>query len=365
MTAVGERPGQELLALTGVPEPGWDGADRPGSFADERAHVAALVARYPALRSVTVDGAGHSFDYRLGEMFLHAGGPPRNAMNLPWLHDLHARARAERCDVLLTGAYGNFTLSFDGRGMLASLARRGRWWRMAREARVATRGRSLARTILAEGFWPSVPGGVRGAVDAWRHRGDPLPAWCPLTPEYAAQMRVAERAALADARSSTGVERLAMLRGAAAEAGDIDQAMAAIHRVPLRDPTAYRPLVEFCLGLPDDQFWRDGVRRRLARRMLRDRAPDWVVDERRSGAQAADWAIRLGRQRAALRAELAELARDPAMAERFDLGRLARALDHWSGDSAPDVDTRQTLQLALPRALTTARFIRYVEGWNG
>lgn len=46
-----------------------------------------------------------------------------------------------------------------------------------------------------------------------------------------------------------------MLRGAAGEAGDLNQAMEVIHGVPMRDPTAYRPLAEFCLAIPDEQFW--------------------------------------------------------------------------------------------------------------
>ena len=238
-----------LLGLTGVPEPGWAGDTEPDGFGDESEHVAMLAAQYPELRTETIDAAGRSFDYRLTEMFLHAGGPPRNAMNLHWLHDLHARANSEGCDVLLNGAMGNFSFSFDGSGALASLFARGRWWRLAREVALLPRDTSLIRFFLREALRPNLPRAVDRRLAEWRSPVSAfgLAPWCSLNADYAQQMRVVERANDTSSPRSTREWRLAMLRGAAGEAGDITQALETIHKVPLRDPTAYRPLVEFCL----------------------------------------------------------------------------------------------------------------------
>ncbi|MFA6114171.1 MAG: hypothetical protein WC729_09260 [Sphingomonas sp.] len=83
------------------------------------------------------------------------------------------------------------------------------------------------------------------------------------------------------------------------------------------------------------------------------------------GVQPADWPQRLWRDREALTAELDRLANDPAMVTRFDLPRLRAALDTWNGKrpghGTPELNL---LQVALPRALTTARFIRFIEGRN-
>ncbi len=297
-------------------------------------------------------------------MFLHAGGPPRNAMNLHWLHALHARARANGCDVLLTGAMGNLSFSFDGSGALASWFARGAWLRLASAIDAVRGSRSFARAVLSEAIRPHLSDTLIARIDRWRRTGArELPAWCPLDPAYARAMHVAERAARGVDKRSARAWRLTVLNGVAGEAGDLEQAMETIHGIPLRDPTAYRPLVEFCLGIPDAQFWKGAVRRRLARRMLRGRIPDRVVDETRIGAQAADWHVRLGRERAALTHEIAALRGNPTMARRFDLDRLGDALAAWP-TRTPDGAARQRLQLALPRALATARFIHFVEGTN-
>ena len=141
-----------------------------------------------------------------------------------------------------------------------------------------------------------------------------------------------------------------------AESADMQQALCELHRIPFRDPCASRPLVEFCLGIPDHKFLRDGVDRWLARRMLEGRVPASVVTERRTGRQSADWMIRLRRQRDQLLAELRSMESDPFLAERIDLAGLRQA--------RVDSPAAFRLQLALPRAICTARFYRHVTGRN-
>src|SRR5205823_2532864 len=113
------------------------------------------------------------------------------------------------------------------------------------------------------------------------------------------------------------------------DGSDIDQAFDLIHGMETRDPTSYRPLVEFCLGIPDDQYLRNGETRRLARRMLKGLVPDMVLDETRTGLQAADWHLRLGRQRDERIAEIDRLAEDDSLAAMLDLGALRQSLVDW------------------------------------
>jgi asparagine synthase (glutamine-hydrolysing) len=358
-----------------VPEDGWDGRTHPGRFGDEREHVAALAAMYPSFVSHLVDSAGLQFDHQLDALFLLAGAPPRNAMNLHWIHEVRRQARAEGCDVVLTGAMGNVSFSFDGRGYLPTLLREGRWGTLLREARpVAQRlGVGLPRALVSHALLPHLPYGAYAAVMRWRHGAVPKEeqAWCPMNPGYAAEMRVAERAADMGfdagfrAKTTTRKYRAEMLRGAINEGGDIHAAFEQIWGIPSRDPTSYRPLVEFCMGIPDDQYWRNDTRRWLARRMFAGRLPAMVLDERRRGVQSADWHLRMGRQREALAAEIDRLASDPAITRRLNLPRLRALLDNWPAETPiEDAEAGQGLQLALTRGITTARYIRYVEGRN-
>lgn len=199
----------------------------------------------------------------------------------------------------------------------------------------------------------------------------PFYSWCPLNPSWARDMKIVERARVMgcdafDPRyaSTTAARRDVFLNGLH-DIGDVNQALDLLHGIPNRDPTAWRPLVEFCMAIPDDQYLKDGVSRRLARRLLAGKVPDMVLTERRRGVQTADWPARLGPRRGALIAEVDRLSADPAMAARLDLPRLRTVLADWDGNRPPHGSPQAaTLLGAVPRALATARFIRFVEGRN-
>lgn len=368
-------PDRPVDGFTSVPEEGWDGRAPGHRFGDERQHVAALAAMYPSLRSHLVDAAGLSFDHQLEAMFLLSGGAPRNGMNLHWIHEVHRQARAAGCDVVLGGDAGNATFSFDGLGYLPSLLLRGRLATLWRELRPVARdlGVGVPRAFASQAVMPVLPKGLYRQIMRWRHGYVPKSdlSWCPINPAYAAEMKVFERAAdmgddgLMRPSPDTRENRGLMLHGASNERGDNLAAFEALWSIPTRDPTAYRPLVEFCLGIPDGQYVRYGTKRWLARRMFAGRLPAMVLDERRRGLQAADWHLRLSRQRESLISELARLEDDSAIAHRLNLPFLRATLENWP-DATPlgNPELVAAMNLAVTRGLTAARYVRYYEGRN-
>lgn len=370
--AMAARPDQPLLGLTGVPEPEWDGRVSARRFGDERPHVTALAAMYPQLATEWVDAAGLSFDHQAQAMFLLSGTAPRNAMNLHWIHALHARAKQRGCDVLLTGALGNATFSFAGDGMVADLFRKGRLVKAVQEVWASGPAAAFPRSFVSQAIMPNLPRRVWMAVHRVVHgkSDDPFKTWCPMHPDWAVEMRVAERAADMgydqhyQPFTSTREWRAQVLGNAMNEGGDIEQAFELLHGMPVRDPTAYRPLVEFCTAIPDDQYQRKGKRRWLAKRMLQGKVPDMVLRETRRGLQAADWHLRIGREREQLIGEIDRLAGDAVMAKRLDLPSLKAALEDWPKETPLTSETTSRIMLAVSRGLTTARFIRFVEGRN-
>jgi asparagine synthase (glutamine-hydrolysing) len=365
------RPEARVLGLTSVPEAGWDGVTSAARFGDERPHVEAFAAMHPRFDAEWIDAAGLSFDHKLNAMFMLAGVAPRNAMNLHWIHEVRRIAKQRGCDVVLTGAIGNATFSFDGSGALPGWLKRGQWSTFLRELRAAERRTGVVRFAASQAVLPLLPNAIAQTILRLRHGKEKsvLDGWCPLNREWAGEMRVEARARDMGFDphfrpfASTLAWRQAVLGNAANEGGDIQAAFDTMHGIPQRDPTAYRPLLEFCMGIPDDQYVRNGEKRWLAKRMLKGMVPDMVLNEKRRGLQAADWHLRLGREREALQGEITRLQSDPQMAKRFDLPGLAAALSDWP-EKTPDGQRLERLQLAVGRALTTARFIRYVEGRN-
>lgn len=362
-----------LISGTSVPQQGWSPPEGSTVWANERPHVEALAAMYPQLDPRWITAEGKDFSYRQRDLFETALVAPRNAANLHWIHDIRGLARAEGGDVVLTGAMGNLTFSYDGAGYLPELLRQGRWGRLARELWLGGPRAKVLKRGFRQALLPNLPEALQRRLIAWRDGplDDPLQTWSPLRQDYARQMRVRERAA--ELRfdpdflpsSSPAEFRRRMLANAATEAGDMHAGLDLLHGLPTRDPTRYRPLLEFCFAIPHEQYLQRGTRRWLARRLLRGKVPDMVLRETRRGRQAADWSSRLRPRRAALLEELEFLAADPDVAERIDIARLRAALENMPEDDGAlrNADTA-TLHLALSRGLTTARFIRYIKGRN-
>lgn len=362
-----------LISATSVPQPGWSPPEGSTAWTDERPHIEALAAMYPQLDPRWITSTGKDFSYFQRDLFETAMVPPRNAANLHWIHDVRTSARAEGADVVLTGAMGNLTFSFNGGGYFPELFRHGRWARLGRELWFGGCRASVAKRAFRQAVLPNLPCGLQKRFLVWRDglEPDPLKTWSPLREDYARGMHVRERAESLNfdpaflPPTSVADTRRRMLSNAISEGGDIGLGMQRLHGIPDRDPTRHRPLLEFCFAIPSDQYLNRGRTRWLARRLLKGKVPDMVLRETRRGQQAADWSSRVRLRRAALIEELEFLAADPDVSGRINIARLRHALETMpEDDRALTRSDRMVLNLALSRGLTTARFIRYIKGHN-
>jgi len=131
--------------------------------------------------------------------------------------------------------------------------------------------------------------------------------------------------------------------------------------VQVRDPTADVRLVEFCLSLPEDQYLRDGVSRRLIRRAMADRLPVEVLHNRQRGLQAADWLESLSTARPRIAEEFDKLERSALASHAIDLARMHRLVDQMERVRSSQYRTFSDYRGVLQLGLTVGRFITWVE----
>ena len=353
-----------LLSFTSVPEPGWD-ARTPGG--DESAGVYALARRYPALDARFVDAAGLDADHLQGRTAALAQVPVRNASNLYWAHECRRLARAAGRSVLLSGVSGNATLSYNGLARPAALLRAGRLQAL-RTALPRGRWGSLG-PFLRHALLPNLPAPLHRAARRLAFGDHGWRRYSAIHPEFASAMRVDARARGFDPSSTGGASclktRLRMLSGPVRQRDgrSIHLALQAIHGVALRDPLGDRELVEWCLGLPEEQFLDRGQSRLLIRRLMKDRLPAEVLHAQ-FGFQAADRHLRLSRALPRIRETLAAWRADPAVAGRLDLDRLLRLVDAWPAAtplSRTDHPDHLLASVGLNRALAAGHFIQWAE----
>ena len=371
------RPGcAPLVSFTAVPEPGWDGRVPRGQVGDEGPLVRRLQEAYPALDARFVDAAGLGPDHALERMIERAEAPPLSAANQPWLHECLRRSRAAGRRTVLTGQSGNATFSFGGLPRLASLLGAGRWRTLLREAAALPHGRlgplhPILRFAVPSYLpaWMRPPGNARlGRIGHWRR-------YSAIHPAFARDMRVEETARQRGMGLYSSVGRSCLETQMRILQNPIRQgprrwtslALATIHDLAWRDPLGDRRLVEWCLGLPDEQYLHRGQLRRLVLRLMRNRLPAEVLAAP-LGRQAADRHLRIGRNLHRVRGRFEDWRADPEVAGRLDLDRLLRVLDTWP-DRTPlspaDHPEWALVQSGVDRALATGHFIRWATGAQG
>jgi asparagine synthase (glutamine-hydrolysing) len=232
--------------------------------------------------------------------------------------ELMGRAGAR---VLLSGVGGDSVVWSEYRmpPQLADLAAAGRLRRLGRELRVWQRetGHPYGKLIRDGVLQPLVP-------ERWRWRlwrGNQVAPWIGR--------RFARRHRVAELLSRPRVERLRWARPSREQ--QFVAIREAVHRqvtpnyleaelmsVEMTYPFLHRPLVEFCLGLPADQFVRPGETRSIHRRALAGVLPPEVA--RRTGKRGPTEAVMRGlaREWPKLSALFSESARV------YDLGIVER-----------------------------------------
>jgi asparagine synthase (glutamine-hydrolysing) len=356
-TAARITPGR-VLALTSVPRGGYHHQAVRGAIADEGPLAAATAALYPNIEHVTVEAGTYDPVADLDRQFLLFERPVLNPINFGWMRATWEAARARGCGVLLTGGFGNHSISFGGMQLLAGWLAQGRLLRLAREAVALKRRGTRLGTVASQTLGPFLPPPLWKLIERARGRGRELADFTMITAEAAGRVDKWDFRPRRDGLA-TRIEQIGRV-----DFGNYLKGQLGGWGVDDRDPTADRRLVEFCLSVPSEQFVRGGMTRALARGAFADRLPAQVGNQVRRGHQAADWHEGLGAAREGVRAELRRMAAAPGVDDLVDVERMSRMIDDWpeGGWHRPEVFI--PYRIALLRGVAAGHFIRKAAGTN-
>jgi asparagine synthase (glutamine-hydrolysing) len=275
---------------------------------------------------------------------------------------------------MLYAGLGNQTFSNNGARGLVEYLRTGRWRQL--RAALAARPfdpRPLWRRALSLSVLRALPRPLYDCIMALRHRRV-IPQFSTragaLDPHWAGADAIARAFAAEDPHYNSAFaasamdERTFWQAGGDFDGGDVRQGLEQVHGIALRDICGYRPLVEFCLGLPTDQFLRDGQDRWLARRLAQGDVPPQIAQEKRYGFHLADYHARLVRDQARWLEQVERMEDDPDIAGLIDLPRARALLQNLPDRPSADPEEYEPVMLALPRIMAAARFVRWHKGSN-
>ena len=237
--------------------------------------------------------------------------PGHAAGNQFWITALLTVAQQHGVGTLLTGQGGNATVSWFGTPSAADplvFLRAGQYWQAMR---------STLRVLLP---------------DAWilwykrRQAGrDPWLSYSAMNRECARQLSLSQ---LMSAHGhdpafieppDSRIQRCLILRPGKSIVGALWQESGAAYGMEVRDPTCDRRLMEFCLGVPDEQYRRNGQSRWLIRRALTGILPPEVLWNTQRGLQAADIGQRILNSQAEIADALTQLDRSPLACHYLEL----------------------------------------------
>jgi asparagine synthase (glutamine-hydrolysing) len=349
--------GGRLSAFTAVPSVAVNDVGFPGFFCDESAHAAATVALYPNMEHVLIPNISAGLFRNLDRVSSAAECPQLTPGNLWWIHAICADAASRGLRVVLSGARGNLTISWDGEPALSTLIASGRIPAAMRLARARRKTGSTWSATVKSGIGPLLPSGIRRTLR--RIRGeDILEGEIGSRREFALSAGLDLREAL-DYMESLDDKALRIWCIRRTDPGGITAALRRLTGVEQMDPTSDRRVVEFCLSVPEEHYCANGRKRSLIRDAMSGMLPAKVLEEPRRGRQAADVVFHLTREKAEIEAELKRLKKVDLAVRCLDLPALESLLQAWP---SPPWEAGHLAHVGqLMRAISMGRFIRRLE----
>ncbi|RUS42655.1 asparagine synthase-related protein [Cohnella sp. AR92] len=355
--------GKTLQAYSSVPTPEFDDWTPRGTVADERPFIRATARHAGNISETYLDFKGISPLSEVDEWLDLLETPYKFFENSYWLKGIHERASGQGAGILLTGARGNFTVSWGpALDYYALLMRQMRWLSLSRELRQYGENKGIGRKRLL-----AAVGKLAFPALTRRSRAKPeprpeLPAML-IHPGFAARTgvfdllkrRESERTA-----ADPAALRLAKLASPAAanKNGATASKLSLRYGTWERDPTCDLRVVRFCLAVPFEQYVRGGKDRALIRRATANVLPDEVrLNQRSRGIQGADWVHRSAPMWPMLTEEVARLCSDPDVAGYLNVGRIREAAAGIGREPRPELAFHPEMRL-LMRSLILYRFIK-------
>lgn len=353
-----QKSGKKLYSYTAVPFEGYKSEFDENSIVDETELVNKTQEYYPNIvcdfmHMPEMNGwFDRKFYINIAEM------PYKSPQNMLWMYESMRRAYKKNARIMLSGAFGNGTVSFDNKEVyLVWLFEHFKWIKLYKEITSINKKHSYTRKSL---FNTTVKNALR--LNYYMPSKEEICgnsyAKMEFLNKYGTLDRLEElykRLAKADSNHKIYHDSFIPL-DTFRHYGEFSQKNSLYTGVILRDPTRDKRMIEFTYGIPYNQFTNDGVFRRLITEYMDDIVPKHVINEKRTGRQSADLKARICRNKEKIKYEMIRCFECNIDSEIID---CKKALQHINNK---DLESMEDFEIV--RLIFTASLLEYMESFN-
>lgn len=347
---------EELLSYTSVPKAGYESGYSKYFITNETKGVQ-LISEFANNIKVKFCESEGLDSYNVSDYYLDVlEHPYRTLENSLWLDDIYKEAAEDGCKILLTGQFGNATISFgDLFTQIHSLLKKCDLVKVSKEVfEYGKVHRAYNKDI------------IKAIIKTYTHNhinhGDSY-----LKDDMKTKWLVKERFKSQGIKyckfkfyKKSQFHKMMFDWRALSQMGEIETKLSLLNGVIPRDPARDKRMIELCLSLPVDQFYKNGIDRRL----IREYATGIIPDEIRTcytkrGIQAADWIDRLNERWEEIYPEFIRISESKIAEKYIDMDKLKDNLDRYKNGLI--FGERQNIREIIIILITIKYLINYNE----
>ncbi|WP_454193083.1 asparagine synthase-related protein [Paenibacillus sp. Marseille-Q7038] len=355
-----------LHTFSYVPDDGFKDWTPKHRLANESRHIQQTVNYVGNIDDNYLDFKGRNSISEIDDWLEILESPYKFFDNTFWLRGIYEQAQQRGIGILLTGARGNYSISWGPAiEYYTKLMKKFEWIRLSREVNLFSKnvgvGRKRIYSIVSRKAYPILER-IRPRLSAYTYPQ-------LINSEYARLNGIYDK--LSDP-TFVGIGSTADLPSDPMEArrqhfdrvnmwsttGTSNSKLSLHYSVWSHDPTNDLRVIRYCLSTPIEQFVHNGVDRALIRRATEGMLPDSIrLNQRTRGTQAADSIHRMSNDWPDFIEELEHLSHDPRMQQFINMPVFHNALTEARHGLEPNQAYNSTIKL-LMRSLILYRFLQ-------
>lgn len=347
---------KKLISFTSVPDKSYvaDGSYK-GRITDETHYVELISKMYENIEINYCRSEGRDSLSDMDKIIEILEQPYKTFQNTFWCTEVMKRITDKKCRVMLTGQFGNFTISYgDFFTNMKTLIKDKKYLKFLKEVKGCSRLHNISNIYtlkyVFKNIFPYMYSKLRNNKELLNSSFfDESPINDEMSSKWNIKKRFEENCIIdRQLKCKNMYEERSFMTSPFmfTQIGTIETKLSLFNGIIGRDPTKDKRVIEFCFGLDGDQYVRNGLDRYLIRRAMKDKIPEEIrMLQGNKGLQGADWLKRLMPKQEYICSMLNKSIEDENCKKYFNIDKIKEQLNILSSNSIDNkgIDVRTIL----------------------